>query len=352
MGTASDAAKFLMALMPQEGETSVLFNDNETLNEMLQVSYSFREGFPRFSHGFMEFFGSVRALGHGGNTVAFSALFTIAPEERLVLVVLTNQAGETAICYGLTKALFGEFEPPVSLEEFPDANELGGLFVMARAPRSGFTNLFTSLSAFPFIPVDENTLDLAGAQFVQISPYVFKNMGGGPAFMDIFDYVFIERENGTVIRASIVYFDFVPTGAGSLIVKFGSALLLFLCVIYMIVAVIISIIGGIKNKKKGIPSNLIKKLNITLFSSMAFVIINNIILAGRAFSFAPYSSLSIHFIINIAYAVFVPVCIGFLLISGKKKPISLSTKSKVFHVFTMVFSLILAVILIGWEFWR
>jgi Fe2+ transport system protein B len=116
----------------------------------------------------------------------------------------------------------------------------------------------------------------------------------------------------------------------------------------MFAAVIISIIGAIKNKKKGIPSNIVKKLNIVLYSSMAAVIINNVILVLRFSSFVTYSSLLIHFIFNILYAIFVPVCIGFMIVKWKKVE---RKSSKVFIVFSMVTTLIFAVLLITWGFW-
>ncbi|MCL2792587.1 MAG: beta-lactamase family protein [Spirochaetaceae bacterium] len=349
IGTAEDAIKFLAALMPAEGETSILFRDNKILNEMLSVTLSFRDGFPRFSHGFMEHYGAVRALGHGGNTVAFSALLTFAPEERFGLVVMTNQAGETAICFGLTRALFGEFAPPAFSGALPDAREFSGTFTMARRQKRGFANLITSLSIFPVKAIDENTLDIAGAKFIQISPYVFKNIGGGVAFMDLIDYLFFETKDGRVTRISLMYFDLLPVGIGRLIMVFGSAILFALCILYILAAIIITVIGAIRNKKKKTPSNIMKKMNIALYASMAAVTINNVLFAIRGLSFVPYASLQIHFIFNIAFAIFVPIWIYFMWINRKKEP---AKASMVFNYFTMASSVICAVILMAWGFWH
>jgi CubicO group peptidase (beta-lactamase class C family) len=358
IGTAQDATKFLIALMPRtedstEDETSLLFRDNKTLNEMLSVSLSFRDGFPRFSHGFMEHYSAVRALGHGGNTVAFSTLFTLAPQERFGLVVMTNQASETAICMGLTRALFGEFVAPEYLGEFPDANELTGIFTMARRQRSGFANLLMSLTIFPITAIDENTLNIAGAKLIQVSPYVFKNTGGFQ-LLDIVDYIFFETEDGpgrssVVTRASVVYFDLLPIDIGNLIIIFGSAILFALCILYILAAPIISVIGAIRNRKKGRVSNRMKKLNIVLFASMAVVFVNNVIFAIRGFSFATYASLQVHFIFNIAFAIFVPIWVCFMWMNRKKEP---SKASKVYNMFSMASSVVLAVLLIAWGFWH
>jgi len=347
IGTALDATKFLSALMPGN-ETSALFIDNKTLDEMLSVSLYFRDGFPRYSHGFMEHFGAVRALGHGGNTVAFSALFTFAPLERFGVVVMTNQAGETALCAGLTKALFGEYVLPERSSEFADANELAGMFTMARRQMRGFIKIFNSSAFLPVKAIDENTLNIAGAIFIQVSPYVFKNTGG-LEMLDILDYIFFETDGSSVSRISAIYFDVLPVSTGNMIISFGSMILLVLCLLYIPAALVISIIGAVKNRKRGIPSNLMKKLNIALFASMAAVFFNNIILAVKVMNFETYSSLQVHFVFNIVYAVLAPICVGFMLVNWKKES---AKASMVFNMFTIVSSIVLAVILITWEFWR
>jgi len=354
-GTASDAIKFLSALIPSENETSLLFNDNETLNKMLSVTLSFMDGFPRFSHGFMEHYSLVRALGHGGNTVAFSSLFTIAPHERFGLAVLTNQAGESSMCFGLTNALLGEYQPPLITEEYPDVSQFAGNYVFARKPQTGFTRLPMSMTILPLTTTeDKNTLNLSGAKFVQVYPYMFKNTGGLEA-LDIIEYVFFEttyytEQTSKVSRASILYFDLLPVNAGYFIITIiGSVILFTLCILFSVIALVIVIIGIIKAKKKQIRFNIAKKINIVLCSLMAAVTINNIILAGRALSFASYASLLIHFIINIIYIIFVPVCIGFMVKNWKSES---SKASKVFFILSMVFSLIYAVLLLAWEFWR
>jgi hypothetical protein len=301
----------------------------------------------------MEHYGAVRALGHGGNTAAFSALFTFAPEERFGVVVMTNQAGETALCFGLTRALFGEYVPPETTVEFADANELSGVFVTARRQKSGFAGLFMSLTIFPLKATDENTLEIAGATFVQVSPYVFKNTGGFEP-LDFVDYIFIETENGPqqnseITRASMMYFDYLPARTGNLIINFGSFILFALCMLYIFVALIISIIGAIRNKKKNIPSNLVKKLNNVIYESKAAMVLNNVILAARALNFSVYSSLRIHFVFNIAFIIFGPICAGFMWINRKQ---ATTKATAVFNMFTMISSLVFAVLLIVWEFWH
>ena len=347
-GTVEDAAKFLSALMPAEGETCVLFRNNETLNEMLSTSYLFKEGFPGVAHGFFESYYAVKTLGHGGNTAAFSSLFTLCPEERFAFAVMTNQANETALCYNLTKAVFGEYEPPAVTGALPDARTLSGVYYTARKSETGFSNFVTSLSMFPVKAVDENTLNLGGAKLVQISPYVFKNTGG-LEFLDMINLLAFEVKDGKAVRASVVLFDLLPASPGRMIAVWGSAIILILCVMYVIAALIIIIVSAVKDKKRKIAPNITRKLNIALYASVAAVVINNLIAAARLMSFAVYASITIHFVINIAYMIFAPVCAGFTLANRKKEPLK---GRKIFSAFTMASSLSLAIVLLAWGFWR
>jgi len=348
IGTAEDVIRFLSALMPAEGETSVLFRDNETLNTMLSTSFSLMEGFPGFAHGFVENFYAVRTVGHGGNTAAFSSLFTFYPEERFGLVVLTNQAQETALCYLLTKEIFGEYEPQNASGEFADARKFSGTFYMARKAENGFSKLLSSLAIFPVKAIDENTIDIGGAIFIQVSPNIFKNTGGFE-FLDIVNLIAIEEKEGKAVRASVVLFDLLPASAGRLITLTSSMIAILLCVLYVLAGLIIIIAGSIKNKKKGVPSNKMKKLNVALYSGMAAAVINNLILIARTVCFSTYASLTVHFVINIIYMIAVPLCIGIMIAKWKEEP---SKGSKVFNIFTMALAFIFAVLLLAWEFWK
>jgi len=348
MGTAADASKFLSALMPESSSRCVLFRDNKTLNEMLSASDFYKEGFPRFSHGFMEYYYSARTLGHGGNTDSFSSSFTITPGERFALVIMTNQSGETAICSGLAKLLLGEYRPEYS-GELADMRKFGGFFTMARKPETGFVKLPMTVSmTLPVKPVDENTVDIAGAKFVQISPYLLKNMGGNE-LIDVIELIFIEAKDGKATKALMMFSDLLPTSVPKLIPIFGSLVLLALCVLYIPASLVIIIAGAVRNRKKRIPSNRVKKLNIVLCSSIAAAIINCAFLMARALDFSTYSSLLVHFIVNITYVVFVPVCIGLMVINRK---LETRKSSIVFNIFSMAVSVTLAVILVTWEFWR
>jgi len=348
IGTADDAAKFLAALMPGEGEPSLLFMSNDTLNKMLSTSHSYAEDFPGISHGFWGKFGAVKTLGHGGNTDSFSSYFTIAPEAGLGLVVMTNQANETGLCTGLAKALFGEYSSDYT-GDLPDAHEFEGSYIIARRPYNGFSKLMGYLSVYDVNAIDNDTLEMAGIRFTQISPYIFQNDGSSEGF-DLPDLLYFTMEDGNVVRVSMPYMELLPVTGYEKSVMIISTIFAVACVPYLIATIFIIVIGGIRNRKKGVPSSLIKKLNMSLNLAGAVALINTAIMAIRALQYSSYAALRVHFGINITYMVFAPLCIC-LMVANRKK-VEISKAGKLFYISSCIVSIILILLLIVWELYK
>lgn len=315
---------------------------------MLSTSHSYAEDFPGISHGFWEKFGAVKTLGHGGNTDSFSSYFTIAPEADFGLVVMTNQANETGLCTGLAKALFGEYSSEYS-GELPDAYGLEGSYMIARRPYNGFGKLMGYLSIYNVKAIDSHTLELLGIKFTQVSPYVFQNTGGSEA-LDLPDLLYFAVEDDNVVSVAMPYMVLLPITGYDKCVMTVSVILAVVSVLYLVAAIFIIVIGGIRNRKKGIPSSLIKKLNMSLNLAGVAALVNTLILAMRALQYSSYAALRIHFGINIAYMVFVPLCLCLMAVNRKKAKISKA--GKLFHISSGVASIIFIVLMILWEFYK
>jgi len=121
-------------------------------------------------------------------------------------------------------------------------------------------------------------------------------------------------------------------------------------IIYLIAAVIIIIIGGIKNRKKREPSSLVKKLFIALNLFGAAVMANYVAALTRMGQYALYKELLPHFIINIAYMIFAPLCSFFILKHLKRT--GLSKVNTLLCLLSCVISIVLVVLMIIWEFYR
>jgi len=354
IGTANDAAKFLSALIPAEGMTSLLFNNNATLNEMLSVSYSYGDGFPGLAHGFFEEYYNVTTIGHGGNTAGFTAYLTVSPECGYGLVVLTNQADSSAFATRLAKALFGDYisEYTGTLPDIRSLNNLEGMYLTAQRAGSGFMKLTGKLPQSSLKIIDSNTFSFLGIEFIQISPFVFKNRTDtGIEAIDLSSiFLYLTVENNNVTRVSMIPMDFIRISGIDVFTTYLNLTLIIICVVYMIAAVLIIIIGGIKNKIKKKPPSLVKKLNIALNLSGAVVIANYLFMIIRVVQFTSHNALMPNFGINIAYIIFAPFC-SFLIFKNINKS-ELSKGSKLFCIVSCIVSIIMAVLMILWEFYK
>lgn len=344
IGTPSDAAKFLSALLPLEGESSLLFKNSDTLKKMLSTSYSLGEEMPGIVHGFWENFYAVKTLGHAGDTLNFSSQLTFSPETGFGFVVMTNIFG-SPFRNDMTNIVFGEYTPDYA-GTLPDVSGLDSFFMPAKRPFTGFTKIFNFMQADSIKAINENTIKFHGMQWTQISPYIFKSeTGRGPYFL----HTTMDNSKVTCITINAAGSEFIATSGTLVFAAYASVILLAACILYIIATAFIMIIKGIKNKKKGIPSSLVKKLTAALNLFGIPLIINLMILLTTA-SYKPYSALIIHFKINIVYMLFAIICSCLIFI--KLRITELSKGSKVFCILSCAVSIILTILLIVWEFYK
>lgn len=168
-----------------------------------------------FSHGFIEWDGEYRALGHGGNTIAFSAQFNIVPEERFGVIILTNASNEMEITSGLTELLIGKRDKTVSVstDNLPSTHMVEGTYISARRMHYGFLQLYNYLQLLHVKAIDNNMIELklAGqtSQLVQTHPYLYERVeANGSIFAHHFGTVYFHlADEGSVQKMSG---DFLP----------------------------------------------------------------------------------------------------------------------------------------------
>ena len=358
IGTAADMAKFLSALTPPEDETSLLFSNESTLKEMLSSSYSYGDGVPGMAHGFFEEFFAARYLTHIGSLPASSSRFTFSPESGFGLIVVTNTANHD-FGSGIAKKLFGEFVPDVYFGTLPDIRSLSNLEGQYRGvviENRGFMQLLVAMPSSEDVlsVVDENTISFVGKEFVQTSPFIFRNDSASLSLRLVVENNDVSRvllisDTAAVMTAGAVM-EYTPVQGLSVFASYLSVILFALGIIYFIVAIFIIIIGARRNKKKGIHSNFVKKLNMALILFGVFVGLNYLIMLIRAGLLAPHSALMLHFIFNVVYMVFAPVC-SFLILT-KMNRTELSMGRKIFYLLSSIISCILVALMILWEFYR
>ncbi|MEK4007232.1 serine hydrolase domain-containing protein [Paenibacillus sp. FSL H3-0333] len=363
-GTAEDLAKFAMALMPAAGEQSPLFQKSGTLATMLTRSHSADEGMPGIAHGFWEYPGAHRTLGHGGNTIAFATNLMLVPEDRFAVVVMTNQAGESHIVHGLTKAVVGQ-RAQTEAAVLPDVSEVEGRFVAARRPGHGFMKLFPYLTMMKLEPqgADQLQVSLAGmsGSYQQVQPYLYEKTGGDSG-LDAWPMLYATMKDGKVEAISVYTSDYLPLPPGrSMPVLLISAALAGLVIVYFVVAPFVRLVQMLLGKRRAhrnrpAPRSANRKLTAGLTLTGTGLVVNNLVLALRMLSNneRAYAEVYPQIIVNIALTGLAALLIAALFIT-KMKQLSPPPASTARYPWSVIMPMVMMAILLAqlvfWEFY-
>lgn len=351
-GTAEDLAQFARALMPEQGGNSSLFEEDAILDEMLSTSYSVNEHVPGIAHGFWEYAGKFRGVTHGGNTISFSSNFHVVPEENFAVIVLTNQAGESDLSYGLVKELVGEAEPVIA-ENLPDSQEVEGTFLTARRTHSGFLNVYyylTSLTVRSTNP-DEITISMGGipATYIQTSPYVYKLSDDNHLFIPI-NTLYFQMEDGEVTQISTSIADYLPTDK-SMPLLMAYLIIVLICTLYFFISAVVFTIGFAWRKRKKRSLSTSAKWHYLLNLSAVAILINVIVLVARMLNnyARAYSEIVIHIYLNYALTAASLVFAALLIVNWRKD--SLTKPQKILYCVSIFNTVMLIALLIIWQFY-
>lgn len=130
--TLDDFERFASALLRED---PALLQYAETWETMFSPSAYYGEsGIPLNCHGFWMVPFGVQTVGHGGNTAGCSSYLLLDREDRLGVVVMTNQSGEKVYNRDMMELIFGKYER----SNYTDDNEIpSGGFRTARTVRKG-----------------------------------------------------------------------------------------------------------------------------------------------------------------------------------------------------------------------
>jgi CubicO group peptidase (beta-lactamase class C family) len=338
-GTAEDLACFAIALM-SEKQSNLLFSKRKTLNEMLTQSHKIGPDLIGFAHGFIEWDGEYRGVGHGGNTAAFSSQFNIVPEEKFGVIVLTNAAGEVDICSGLTEALIGKDDKNVvaASGQMPSSKEVEGTYINARRMHKGLLELYGYLFLLKVkaLEPDKIQLKMAGqtSTLVQTSPYVYQRIDSdGTIFKYHFDKVYFEMEDGKVQRISG---DFLPLPAGRtmpwlIVWLFGfvtSALYLMIMPVILLMRRLYRKTRHVKTSSKKSTNVHIVRMTVLLMLFGMLMLINNIILVMRMLlnNYRSFAEIRIHILLNYPLAISIAVLTAAVIVFWNKTRFSKGQK--------------------------
>lgn len=349
-GTAADLAKFAQALMPPDSEKSPLFQQNQTLTELLSTSYTAHEDVPGIAHGFWEYDGRYRGLMHSGNTVAFSSNLQIVPEDNFAIIVLTNQADEIDLTFGLADELVGKGEQSVQ-ENLPPASEVEGSYLSARRTYSGLMNLYSYLTPLHIQTINSNEIEMeiAGfrANYIQTSPHVFKLKDGDRVFTPN-NVMYFHVNEGEVEQISTSYADYLPMDKSKpyLLISLG---LFIWCMAYFLISPFILMMQAFLRWRRKQETRTVTKWNWVLTLSGTALTLNLLILAIRMLTnpMRAYSELAIHFVGNYVFTVISFLSFVLLIIYWQRSQIS--KMQKVGYLLTCLSSILFIAWLILWQ---
>ncbi len=215
-GTLGDLMRFAKALMPDPGTASPLFSDAETLSQLQSPSMRYDNGDPRNCHGFWVREMGVPTIGHGGNTLGFSAYLSLDLTNRVAMAVMVNQAQETVYTIAMQSLVFGR-KTFAEASPLPDARPFQGFYESARITKKGCGRLLYVTGLLSLSSGDENTLNAAPLgettfPLRQVAPGVFQADGNeaglflGPSHM--------ESSSAGGTRIALPYFDYIRATGG------------------------------------------------------------------------------------------------------------------------------------------
>lgn len=342
VGTLSDMCKFVSALIPKSGEASPLFKYENTLYTLFSKSYSPTDDFPGVCHGFGEHYYSVRTLEHGGNTDSFSSQITFAPEEGTAVLVMTNQAHERPLCYGLKDLIFGSYKGEQYDGKLPDSSIVTGNYSSLRKPDSGFSTWLNFIVS-EVKAVDENTIDIDGDIYREIKPYVYQYTDENGAS----ELIYFNVENDKVKTMYQKCGEYEPLSTLSIISRLVLIGLSFLSSAYFMIGFVISVIFGFKRE------NNLSTRNKTMISlnMIGFIsIVNTGILFYRSMLYPSYAALKIHFIINILSVVLILIFLSINLITRIRR--KAEGKRKIGYILTNIFSVLYVMLVIALQIYK
>jgi CubicO group peptidase (beta-lactamase class C family) len=205
IGTMEDFITFAKAFTT-DSKDSLLFDNKNTLDTMLSASSYYGKpgttsGLERVCHGLWTMEYGIQVKGHGGNTSGCSANFMFDDKTGLAVVVMTNEVGETAFCYGIPMLIYGSIDKRENLF-ISETSDIHGIYQCMRSIQKGFMRFcnYTG-NLFPISRTDNKgqyKLSMGEGTLTQIEDqlYLFDNGNG----MQNIQYLYQNEKGETYLQ--------------------------------------------------------------------------------------------------------------------------------------------------------
>ena len=338
MGTAPDLQKLLQALLAEDG--APLFKDEETIDLMFEPTLFYPEtNIPRGANGLFYLPSkNQHVYGHGGNSKAFSSAFYVDRKEQIGVLVLTNIKNEYTFRAGIPEIVFGEYEHIENDRKLEDSSQWEGIYESARLPSDGFSRVYGLFSRGHTKQSGAHDLTINDLSYSQLEPGIYKTEDDLNMYsLDVYS------KHGDMKMLSNMYSDLLRIPYYKHYLEWGGIILGILAGLFSLLYVIVTISRRLWNKKQ---------LNKFLLSQhlLTLLMITNVIwIVYKALSLVSYSSLKPFLTLNLVYVIIAIIINGFLLVQFKNK--RLSKSELLVRIMTIVFTVILCVNILYWEFY-
>ena len=312
-GTAEDLAKFAMALTSGEA----LFKNQGTIEEMFSPTNWGN------AHGFWEHRGQFKGLTHAGNTAVFSSSFQVVPAEDFGIVVLTNQAGEVDISYGLVHQILGENQHKAEFN-LPDTTGLDGSYISARRMQTGMLNFYYYLIPLKVRSISSTEIEVSYANekgiYEQVEPYLFKMKEGNNLIQSIGNLSF-QVEDQQVKKISAMYSDYLPMPKLKSDLSLKITVIIFaISALYFVVMPLVFLINSIRKRRKKQSNSKAWIWNLLFHLSGTAIAINIATFILRMLSnvFRSYDDIVIHTWLNYVLVGIGIISFIFMTLKGKQ----------------------------------
>jgi len=192
--TAADILRFYQAYLNGGQLDGSRILEQETVRRMQQPTFRHDRRANGTAYGFFESGNdTVRALGHGGDSIFFHSGSAYLPNEDLAYYISSNTSTGMALVFTLEQMMLAEFFPAPTGAELaaeaglnPDLEQYTGFFAMNRRSESDPTQIIGAVTLVnPKISEDgkglfiASMLDPSGSVYVPVAPDIFQQQDGG-----------------------------------------------------------------------------------------------------------------------------------------------------------------------------
>ena len=338
MGTIDDLALLLTALLSEDGRP--LFKKEETIQLLFQpTDFFLATDTPRMAHGLFSLPAEIEVFGHGGNTIAFSSSLYLSRENRLGVIVMTNQANETNFGLGIPDLIFGK--PKFSsLEEYLESSAAwAGIYQPARMPYHGFSKIYGLANRATIKQHGQHNLMANSILYTQQNPGIYMTEEEFSIYS--YDRYSVHPTYGNILSTSTG--DVIQISRWRHLFEWGLLIAGMVAALFSLFYIGIAWLPKFRKTTFHLAMTVLNLFNLLIICNLAWMFY-------KAFSMTTYESLKIHMILNIAYLVITGVISASSMFLNKK--FQFNKAQTTYFLISILSAILLCANIVYWEFYR